>query len=120
MSTIVPLLVCLTFVSALASGVPPAQRIVMGTFSPYYSPAVAQVPNGISISWENPTATIHSITHDGCKAGERCAFDSGPVGPSQTFLLEELSPGMYPYHCTFHPIMRGLLVVHESDPTIKL
>lgn len=93
---------------------PPGLRITIGTFSPHFSPKLAKIKTGTTISWENPTATLHSITHDGCTTGQRCAFDSGPIGPNQTFSISDLPPGSYPYHCSFHPIMRGILVVLET------
>lgn len=88
-------------------------RITLNTFSPYYSPKFVQIGAGTPISWENPTADIHSITHDGCISGGQCDFDSGPIGPNRTFTVNHLPPGYYPYHCSFHPIMRGTLVVLE-------
>ena len=90
-------------------------RITIGTFSPYYSPKLAQIKTGTPISWENPTAIPHSIIHDGCRNGDRCAFNSGPIGPNGTFTVPNLPTGNYPYHCSFHPIMRGVLIVLESD-----
>ncbi len=90
-------------------------RITIHTFSPHFSPTVAKIITGTSISWDNPTSTLHSITHDGCQKMEPCAFDSGPLGPNRTFSIDALPPGQYPYHCSFHPIMRGTLVVLESD-----
>lgn len=90
---------------------PPMQRVTIGTFFPYYSPTVVEVSTGTSVSWENPTPNLHSITDDGCKTDGLCAFDSGPIGPNQSFTLSHLPPGQYPYHCSYHPIMRGVLVV---------
>jgi len=89
-------------------------RITLKTFSPYYSPKFVQIGVGTPISWENQTATLHSITHDGCQGGEKYAIDSGAIGPNRTFTVNHLPPGYYPYHCSFHPIMRGTLVVFES------
>jgi len=89
-------------------------RITIGTFTPYYSPTLVHIGTGTPISWDNPTADLHSITHDGCKTGERCAFDSWPLGPNGTFTVRHLPPGSYSYHCSFHPIMQGVLVVVES------
>ena len=100
---------------AFAHAAPSMLRITISTFSPYYSPRVVQIGTGTPISWENPTATLHSITHDGCKDGEMCAFDSGAIGPNRTFTVAHLPPGNYPYHCSFHPIMRGVVVVLESS-----
>ena len=111
------LLISLLVISPLAVAAPSAFRITVGTFFPYYSPELVHVGTGTPISWENPTSDLHSITHDGCKSGEHCAFDSGPLGPNGTFTVRHLPPGYYPYHCSFHPIMRGILVVTESDTT---
>jgi plastocyanin len=85
-------------------------------FSPYYTPQRAIVTSGIPIIWENPTATHHTITHDGCGKDGTCAFDSGAIRPHGTFEIAGLSPGHYPYHCTLHPIMRG--VVEVGDPLV--
>ena len=98
-----------------AGAAPPIQRIIIETFFPYYSPTLVHIKPGIAITWENPTSNLHTITHDGCKTNETCAFDSGPIGPHQTFTIQHLPPGYYPYHCTFHPVMRGVLVVEEAS-----
>jgi len=112
---VVFLLVSLLLINPMAIAAPSIFRITVGTFSPYYSPNVVHIGTGTPVSWENPTADLHSITHDGCKTGDRCAFDSGPLGPNGTFTVRQLPPGHYPYHCSFHPIMRGTLVVTESQ-----
>jgi plastocyanin len=111
---LVLLMVGIFLMSSFAIGAPSALRITIGTFAPYYSPTFVHIGKGTPISWDNPTADLHSITHDECKTGERCAFDSGPLGPNGTFTVRHLPPGSYSYHCSFHPIMRGVLVVVES------
>ena len=111
---LVLLMVGMFLMGSFAVAAPSALRIVIGTFAPYYSPTLVHIGTGTPISWDNPTADLHSITHDGCKTGERCAFDSGPLGPNGTFTVPHLPPGSYSYHCSFHPIMRGVLVVVES------
>lgn len=112
-------LVLLMVVSGLMVSVAIAARptinITLGTFFPYYSPTSVQVGPGSSISWENPTADLHSITHDACRTHDPCAFDSGAIGPNRTFTVHQLPPGRYPYHCSFHPIMKGVLVVNELE-----
>ena len=109
------LLSSLLVIGSLAMAAPSTLRITIGTFAPYYSPTFVHIDTGTPISWDNPTGALHSITHDECKNGARCAFDSGPLGPNGTFTVHQLPPGSYPYHCSFHPIMRGVLVVQESD-----
>lgn len=94
-----------------------AFTITLESVSPYYRPAKATVIAGAPILWINPTASYHTVRHDGCVDGPRCAFDSGPVAPDGRFVLEGLPPGEYPYHCELHPIMRGMLVVTPPAPS---
>ncbi len=100
--------------ATLAVATPAFLRIQMDGFSPYYFPNAVDVSVGTIIWWENPTATHHTITHDGCKNGGFCAFDSGTIAPKGKFSLYSLAPGRYPYHCTLHPIMRGVVVVRDG------
>ena len=110
------LLLCSLFVlGSWAMAAPSMLRITIGTFAPYYSPTYASIYSGTPISWDNRTAALHSITHDECQNGAQCAFDSGPLGPSGSFTVHHLLPGSYSYHCTFHPIMRGVLVVQNNE-----
>jgi plastocyanin len=113
------LMVGMFLMGSFVVAAPSTLHITIGTFAPYYSPTLVHIGTGIPISWNNPTANLHSITHDGCITGERCAFDSGPLGPNGTFTVPHLSLGSYSYHCSFHPIMRGVLVVVEFDSSSK-
>ncbi len=115
LGTLALLGIILTVPSTHATAAPVIQRITIGTFAPHYSPNFVQVRIGTSIAWKNSTSSIHSITHDACLTSAPCMFDSGAIGPNQTFTINHLQPGSYPYHCTFHPIMRGVLVVLAPD-----
>lgn len=88
--------------------------ISLSSFSPYYTPSLARVQAGLPIMWINATASPHTITHDACITNESCAFDSGRLGVDASFSLYSLKPGVYPYHCRLHPIMRGTLIVTEQ------
>ena len=91
--------------------------IRLDSLAPYYEPVVAHAPVGVSVIWANPTASPHTVRHDGCVVGPSCAFDSGPIRPDGRYVLKDMPPGEYPYHCELHPIMRGTLVVTAgSDP----
>ena len=100
--------------SSLAGGNPSSLYIPIDGLSPYYSPYTASVTRGIPVVWKNPTASPHTVTHDGCKGHEWCAFDSGAILPGGSFQVPSLPPGLYPYFCTLHPIMRGMLEVKET------
>ncbi len=90
-------------------------RIQMESRSPYFAPVTAMVTAGNPIRWENPTGSHHTITHDGCRGTGACAFDSGSIGPDGVFEIAELPPGQYPYHCALHPIMRGTVVIVDTE-----
>ncbi len=108
-------LTSLVVMTSLAIAAPSTARITIRTFAPYYSPTLIRISTSTSISWDNPTGALHSITHDECQRGADCAFDSGPLGPNSTFTIPHLPPGSYYYHCSFHPIMQGILIVQDPD-----
>jgi plastocyanin len=93
----------------------PAVDISFEATAPYYQPQVAIAPAGVPVRWSNPTASPHSIRHDGCLTGGFCAFQSLAVFPDDSFIVGPLPPGRYPYHCELHPVMRGTLLVIESQ-----
>lgn len=90
-------------------------HITMEQSAPYYTPVVATVPAGYNIQWNNKTATVHTVTHDGCLTGNACVFDSGSVAPGNSFSLPLLQPGTYSYYCRLHPIMRGVITVLNQE-----
>jgi hypothetical protein len=87
----IPILFCLLTVVPLAGLASPSPlAITLDSWSPYYQPAVAVVASGTSIRWINPTASPHSVRHDGCVSSGPCAFNSGTVAPDSSYLLAEL------------------------------
>ncbi len=112
--------VLVLFLLLVSEGVasPSAFRIHMESWSPYFSPDIAMVVEGALIRWDNPTGTHHTITHDGCRGGGFCAFESSPIPPSGIFEVSGLPTGTFSYHCSLHPIMRGVVHVvagHTSE-----
>jgi len=108
------IMVTALLVGALPSAATPPQFLItIENGAPYFLPVSATVETGTSIRWDNPTATNHTITHNGCVNGEVCAFDSGNMAPNESYTLPGLPPGQYPYFCQVHPIMRGVLTVTE-------
>lgn len=103
----------LLFLFSSTQAFAPPFTIIMEGEAPYFFPAKAMVPAGVSIQWHNPTATYHTATHDGCVTEGPCLFDTGSLPPNGTYSVSSLPPGHYPYHCQVHPIMRGILIVTE-------
>jgi hypothetical protein len=56
--------------ASLSIAAPSVLRIQIEDFSPYYFPKSVEIRTGTPIFWNNPTATHHTITHDGCQTGE--------------------------------------------------
>ena len=89
--------------SSAAPAGPPAATITIDNFT-FDSPA--SVPAGATIAVKNADPAEHSVTADKdntfnveVEAGETAQF----TAPTQ--------PGSYPYHCSYHPMMHGTLVV---------
>ena len=87
--------------------------ISLSGVAPYYSPVRATAIVGQPIQWINSTGSPHTITHESCVGQKPCSFDSGPLRSDARFSIYTLKPGIYPYFCRLHPIMRGTLIVLE-------
>jgi plastocyanin len=97
-----------------ATATTPYTAIIIDSGSPYFVPKSATVFSGAPIRWDNSTPTEHTITHSGCLEDRNaCAFDSGIVLPTGSFILPGLLPGRYPYLCRIHPIMHGVITVTD-------
>lgn len=96
-------------------------RIELNGFAPYYSPVTGTTYAHQPVEWVNETASPHTITHDGCLTDTPCAFDSGPLAANARFGMYNLKPGIYPYHCRLHPIMKGTLIILNptKEPSIS-
>ena len=72
-----------------------------------YGGSPIRVPPGTIVRWVNSDPVAHTATSD---AG---AWDSGLIGPGETWEREFSEPGRHAYHCTPHPFMTGTVVVTE-------
>lgn len=78
----------------------------------YTTPAISAA-RGDTLRFTNlDTAGEHDIVSD-----EADRFASPLLGAGQSALVEgveKLEPGSYPFHCTLHPWMKGVLTVREA------
>ncbi|WP_216870305.1 cupredoxin domain-containing protein [Modestobacter excelsi] len=69
-----------------------------------------QVPESVS-----PGATVSVMNMDGeahtVTADEGDAFDAQVTGDATGTFTAPMTPGSYPFHCTYHSNMHGVLVV---------
>jgi plastocyanin len=102
-----------TTVQTAATGVPVSILAGAGTpganqgFSPDRITVVIGVNN--TVVWTNNDNQPHTVTANGE------SFDSGLLAPGATFTYTFTTPGVYGYHCTYHPWMTGTVVVKEAS-----
>ena len=70
-----------------------------------YQPTAIFASPGKTVTWYNAGDTAHTVD---ANSG---AFDSPTINPGGTYSLNFEASGVYPYHCDFHPNMRGMVVV---------
>jgi plastocyanin len=62
-----------------------------------------------SVIWTNRDNSPHTVTaNDG-------SFESGNMAPGQTYTFTFTTPGVYTYHCTYHPWMTGTVIVKAGS-----
>ncbi len=72
----------------------------------------AQIKVAETLVWTNMDAVPHTVTL-GSKGVPEPGFDSGLMGPGQSFALKFDQPGTYSFTCTLHPDMNGEIVVTQ-------
>jgi plastocyanin len=77
----------------------------------YFSfiPADVTVAPGATITWLNFNDAQHTVS-----STDR-TFNSRVLGTGEKFMFTFHTPGIYEYHCSMHPRMRGRVVVGRSD-----
>lgn len=72
-----------------------------------YTPQVITVVIGVNntVVWTNHDVIVHNIlTASGL-------FASGDMGPGTTYTYTFTQAGTYPYYCSYHPSMAGVVIV---------
>jgi plastocyanin len=70
-----------------------------------FGPGRLEVTAGTTIVWTNDGQLVHTVS-----AGDR-SFESGPIEPGERRGITFSRAGTFPFHCTPHPFMRGVVVV---------
>jgi plastocyanin len=70
-----------------------------------FQPARLEIAAGTTVVWTNNGQTMHTVT------AEDGSFDSGPIETGQRGSITFSRAGTFPFHCTPHPFMKGVVVV---------
>ena len=70
-----------------------------------YAPAELTVAPGDTVVWVNHDIVPHTVTAEGRQ------FDSGSLSPSGEWSWLVRERGRIAYACTFHPVMKAVLIV---------
>lgn len=106
---------------AAAAGEPPARTaataaVEVGDF--FFRPGYTRIEPGDTVTWRVAPGDIHTVT---TRAGAPERFDSGDLLPGTTFSRPFPIAGRYPYLCSIHPEMRGVVQVGPDvvDPALR-
>jgi nitrite reductase (NO-forming) len=80
------------------------------TTSSGFSPATITVVIGVNntVVWTNKDSAPHTVT------SSTKLFDSGNLNTGDTFTYTFATPGTYQYGCSYHPWMKGTVIVKGS------
>src|SRR5262249_32907921 len=70
-----------------------------------YSPDQITVPVGTIVMWTNNDTVTHTVVQNAV------SFNSGNITPGGSYSMTFTTAGSYPYHCSIHPGMVGLVTV---------
>jgi plastocyanin len=99
----------LLFAFAEAVSAAGTQSIQIEKFT--FAPREIDIAAGTSVAWTNRDETPHAIS-----AADRSFVSSG-MDTGDRYEHTFRVPGDYPYFCTLHPFMTGIIHVHDKAGT---
>ena len=89
-----------------------AARPACGPNPECYIPTYHVAKVGQTVSWKNDDSAFHSVT-SGHYQNPDGLFDSGHLDHAGIFSYAFEEEGIYPYYCTLHPWMGGMIKVER-------
>jgi plastocyanin len=93
------------FISEAVAATPQVHVHVVTIDSFAFKPPTVTVKAGDTIEWRNDDPVPHTAT------SKQGGFDSGSIAAGATWRYVAKKKGRFAYDCTFHPIMKGEIVV---------
>ena len=73
--------------------------------SSVFNPTTLTVAANTTVKWTNKDSYAHTVTSDSTM------FDSGNLPSAGTYSYKFTTKGTYKYHCNYHSMMKGTIVV---------
>ncbi len=86
-----------------AQNQPRRLRIDISAFE--FAPSDLTIQSGDTVEWVNHDIAPHTAT------GDSGRWETGQLDKGRSRAVSFDEPGEFPYHCAFHPHMRGRIVV---------
>ncbi|MBS0393675.1 MAG: cupredoxin family copper-binding protein [Proteobacteria bacterium] len=96
-----------TWLADAAAGEPRSATVTIENMR--FAANVVTVHRGDRVVFVNKDLVPHTVTADGR------TFDSGAIAANGSWSSLALKVGRFPYHCAYHPTMRGTLVVLATE-----
>ena len=100
------LLLAVTLIAAQARDDEKAHKITIKNLK--YDPPKLTIKAGETVQWTNADDNDHTVTGDA-----KDSFDSENMGNGDKFRHTFAKAGKFPYHCQYHPRMKGLIIVTD-------
>ncbi|MCR4306086.1 MAG: plastocyanin/azurin family copper-binding protein [Candidatus Daviesbacteria bacterium] len=82
-----------------------------------FIPSVIQVTPGTIVTWINQDSISHTTISDSSTGAE--SWDSGNIGPGQSYSRTFTQVGTYTYHCNLHPAIKGSVQVVPAGTVVQ-
>ena len=86
-------------------GQPPPGTVFVAVRDSFFQPDTVTVPLGKSVRWTNGGAVYHTVISDSV------LWQSGLIAPRTWFEVRLDTAGTFPYHCSQHAGMTGVVIV---------
>jgi plastocyanin len=111
-NTIASISAAAVLVAGLGAGASPSPSVATTTavaIADYsFKPPTITIAAGTRIVWTQKDDDPHTVTADDG------SFDSKGLGQGDTYAHVFTKPGRYPYHCSAHPFMKGVVIVTKG------
>ena len=88
-------------------GNPAKNSVLITNFA--FDPQELNISDNTPVTWTNDDAAPHTVVTDAEAAAE---FKSPSMKKGETFTFNFTRSGNYPYHCSIHPSMAGIIRVN--------